>query len=86
MQQKFLIYLLYITLIEIREKAYENNDNRIFWLCDMLHNVPFSLLSESATNDAYEHLLEEVKHLGAESWLKARKVEFYDSFPEYKNS
>jgi len=84
MEQKFLLYVLYITLVEIREQAYEKKDNRLFWLCDMLHNVPFALMSEDSTKDAYNHLLESVEHLGIEDWLNKRQEEFYSRFPEYQ--
>jgi hypothetical protein len=57
MEQKFLTFLLYITLVEIRAQAYEKNDTRLFWLCDMLHNVPGALLSENETKEAYKNLL-----------------------------
>jgi hypothetical protein len=86
MEQKFLLYVLYITLVEIREQAYEKKDNRLFWLCDMLHNIPFALTSEDATKEAYNRLLESVKHLGVENWLEHREKEFYSQFPEYKKS
>lgn len=86
MEQKFLLYVLYITLVEIREQALEKNDKKLFWLCDMLHNIPFALTSEGATKDAYNHLLESVKHLGIENWLECRRKEFYQRFPEYQIS
>lgn len=85
MEQKFLLYLLYSTLIEIRERAYEAKDERTFWLCDLLHNIPSSLESESGTQEAYRNLLNNVKHLGIEKWLEVRKSEFYNRFPEYED-
>jgi len=45
MERKFLLYLLYIALIDIRERAYEQNDKTTFGLCDLLHNVPLYLIS-----------------------------------------
>jgi hypothetical protein len=84
MEQKFLMYVLHITLVELRERAYETKDNRTFWLCDMLHNTPFYLESEPSTKEAYQNLLDTVKHLGIEEWLEARKKEFYSRFPEYE--
>lgn len=83
MEKQFLLYLLYITLIEIRERSYEQNDKRTFWLCDMLHNVPLSLSSEEATQESYEHLIEKVRALGLDTWLEAREKEFYDRYPQY---
>ncbi len=39
-EKKFLAYILYTTLLEIREKAYEANDSRTYHLADILHNIP----------------------------------------------
>ena len=83
MEQKFLLYVLYITLVEIREQAYEKNDKWQYWICDMLHNVPLALTSEDKTIEAYNKVLESVKHLGIESWLENRQKEFHSQFPEY---
>jgi hypothetical protein len=84
MEKKFLLYLLYITLVEIRERSYEKNDERTYWLCDLLHNIPLQLNSDEDINDAYERLSDKVDHLGIQDWLKARKQEFYERYPEYK--
>jgi len=87
MQKEFLIYLLYITLVEIRERSYTNKDERTFWLCDMLHNVPAALKSEEQSIDAYNKILNNVEALNLKSWLDTRMTEFYERFPEYaKNS
>lgn len=83
MEKDFLIYILYITLVEIREHSMEQNDKRIFWLCDLLHNIPFALKSEEETQAAYRTLLTDVKELGVDQWLEARKGEFLSRFPEY---
>ncbi|HUC83269.1 MAG TPA: hypothetical protein VMR70_20330 [Flavisolibacter sp.] len=85
MEQKFLQYVLYITLVELREKAYAENDSRTFWLCDLLHNVPSRLSSSIESKKAYEELMKGVKHLEIERWLEARLAEFHDRFPEFKN-
>jgi hypothetical protein len=84
MEEKFLLHLLYIALIDIRARSYEQNDRKIFWLCDLLHEVPLQLASEEGTRKAYNSLSEKVKALGIEHWLETRKEEFYDQYPEYK--
>jgi hypothetical protein len=83
MEKKFLLYLLYITLIEIRERSYEQNDKRTFWLCDLLHNVPLTLSSDDGIQQSYNDLIEKVGELGIESWLETRKQEFYERYPEF---
>jgi hypothetical protein len=84
MELKFLMYVLHITLVSMREKAYEPKDKQTFWLCDMLHNTPLYLDSETNAKEAYQNLLDTVNHLGIEKWLEVRKEEFYNRFPEYK--
>lgn len=84
MERKFLLYLLYITLIEIREYSQETGNDRFFWLSDILHNIPFQLESEEDINNAYKSLIDNVKKLHIDQWLETRKSEFYARFPEYK--
>ena len=70
----------------MREHAYETNDKKIFWLCDMLHNIPGHLNSEEGSKKEFINLIENTKALGLESWINSRMVEFYERFPEYKLS
>ena len=83
MQKEFLIYLLYITLVEIRERSYANKDERTFRLCNMLHNVPAALKSEEQRIDAYNKIVDDAEALNLKNWLDTRMVEFYARFPEY---
>lgn len=82
-EQKFLAYVLYITLVEIREKAYETDDSRLYYLTDLMHNVPFSLLDNVSAKEEYDSLVRAVDVLKINEWLKAREKEFYQRFPEY---
>lgn len=84
MEKQFLLHLLYIALIDIRERSYENNDKTSFWLCDLLHNIPLSLGSEDDIKTAYQDLIANVNALGVQSWFKTREEEFYERYPEYK--
>lgn len=84
MEKQFLLYLLYIALIDIRERSYENNDKTSFWLCDLLHNVPLRLTSEEDTKDAYQRLAANVEAMGIQEWFNTRKEEFYERYPEFK--
>ena len=83
-EKKFLAYVLYITLLEIRSEAYEKGNKRLYWLADLLHNAPFSILDEGLAKEEYLRMIESVKHLKIEEWLEAREKEFYDRYPEYK--
>lgn len=82
-EKKFLAYLLYITLIEIREQSHEKGDNRLYWLSDLLHNVPFSLLDDNLSKEQYEEIIKRVDALKIDNWLETRKKEFYQRYPEY---
>ena len=62
-EQKFLAYILYITLLEIRNEAYEKGDNRLYWLADLLHNAPFSMLNEDSAKREYENIVDSVKSM-----------------------
>lgn len=75
-ERLFLAYILYISLVEIREKAYSDKDSRLYHLADLLHNIPFSLLSESSSKEEYSRLLDAVEFLNLTDWLKAREEEF----------
>lgn len=80
-EKKFLAYILYAFLLEIREKSYTENNSRLFHLSDMLHNVPFSLLNEEDAREEYSTILESVNTLGISEWLDNRKKEFNSRFP-----
>lgn len=86
METKFLLYLLYISLIDIRERSYESKDDITFGLCDLLHNIPLQLTSEEGAKDAYNYLVSNVESLGLEKWMNTRLTEFYNRFPEFKIS
>ncbi|MBV4360608.1 hypothetical protein [Pinibacter aurantiacus] len=43
-EQKMLVHILHIVLLEIRAKAYESGDNRTFYIAGILHNVPLRFL------------------------------------------
>jgi hypothetical protein len=64
MENKFLLYLLYIALIDIRALSYENKDNFTFGLCNLLHNIPLQLTSNDSAKSAYDDLLVKVESLG----------------------
>ena len=83
-EKKFLAYILYITLLEIRETAYEKEDSRLFHLSDILHNIPLSLLEEESAKLEYKNILESVQKLKISDWLEKRMDEFKDRFPEFK--
>ena len=82
-EKKFLAYVLYVTLLEIRENAYKNKDSRLFHLADMMHNIPFSLLNEESSRFQYDLMLKTVESLKIPEWLEQRMTEFKSRFPEF---
>jgi hypothetical protein len=83
-EKKFLAYLLYITLLEVRESAYVDGNSRLYYLTDMLHNTPFSLLSDNLAKEEYEKILQTVAELNIFDWLNNRRKEFKERFPEHE--
>ncbi|MCC6290050.1 MAG: hypothetical protein IT249_19390 [Chitinophagaceae bacterium] len=84
MEKQFLQYLLYIALIDIRERSYENGDKKSFYLADILHNVPLQLNHDKDIKEAYKNLLDNIEVLGLREWFNKRYEEFLESYPEYK--
>ena len=84
-ETKFLAYILYVTLLEIRETAYKANDSRTYHLADMLHNVPFGLLDEGSAKIEYKRILDTIESLNVPEWLENRLTEFKERFPEFGN-
>jgi len=86
MEKKFLLYLLYIVLIDVRERSYEKNDKATFWLCNLLHNVPLVLSTgDDGIKDAYDKVCEIIEHDDMNKWLQARKEEFFQRYPEFND-
>lgn len=84
-EKKFLAYILYATLLEIRESAYKEKNSRIFHLTDMLHNVPTSLLEDEAAKEDYKKVLQSVESLKIFEWFNNRIMEFKKRFPEFED-
>lgn len=68
--KKILYKLLHQTLIEIRERAHEIKDKKIFALSDMMHNLPLTLLNDQ---NSYDDLLKTIEGKaeghGAKAWV-----------------
>jgi hypothetical protein len=84
-EKKFLAYILYITLLEIRENAYADNNSRLYHLADMLHNIPFSLLDDEQAKEEYKKVLQTVEELKIFDWLNNRVKEFKQRFPDLED-
>jgi len=86
MEKKFLCYLLYVALVDIRERSHENGDKASFWLCNLLHNLPLVLAEgDHELVNAYNIIRERVDHDNMGQWLETRKQEFYSRYPEFQD-
>ncbi|HEY0097931.1 MAG TPA: hypothetical protein VGB76_03155 [Pyrinomonadaceae bacterium] len=57
---------LYLALVEIRAEAYTAENNKIFHLADLFHNIPLQLERVSQDEESYDDVLE---------WLRKRASE-----------
>ena len=85
MEKKFLLYLLYIVLIDIRERSLENGDKASYWLSNLLHNVPLTLDSDEGIEEVYKQVCDRIEHDNMNKWLETRKQEFFERYPEFIN-
>lgn len=73
--RKLIHSLLYQSLIEIREAAYENKGMKgIFKISDVFHNVPLQLEKAASGERDYQSILDDItkraKKNGCSDWLK----------------
>ena len=81
MKKNILLYLLYATLLGIRERSYKNNDKiTLKSVISLIIYLGAHFWKAMTLRD----LLENIEALGMENWLNMRKEEFYTQFPEYK--
>jgi len=71
--REFVYKILYQVLIEIREEAYTNENEKIHLLSNMIHKIPLVLMSAENEGD-YSKIMEQIedraKALGIDGWLK----------------
>ncbi|MEO0553896.1 MAG: hypothetical protein AAF149_11880 [Bacteroidota bacterium] len=74
----YLYELLYSALIQIREDAYEKKNKKVFWISNLLHNLPAQLMQDDVD---YEKILEKIikkaEHDKMGEWLN-NEIEFID--------
>ncbi len=86
LEKNFLAYVLYATLLEVRESAYADKNSRLYHLANMLHNTPFSLLNDEQAREEFTKMLQTVEELKIFDWLNNRMKEFKERFPEFPDS
>ncbi len=68
--------LLYYAFIEIRYRAHENDDedNGIYKIADLFHNLPNTLLMAVRNDMTYDEILQDLKEIaemkGVSAWLE----------------
>ncbi len=76
MERKFLYKLLANALIEIRYEASSIKNKKVFWISDLLHNLPAEL-SMVTKEEEYKCILEKLEknaeHYGMKKWFDYQK-------------
>ena len=63
--------LLHSALVQVRAEAHQEKNKKIFWIADLLHNLPLRLLHETDDfNDLFEKIEKDVIHNGMERWFE----------------
>ena len=75
MDSKEIIYrLLYLAMLELRVEEHTIQNNKMFHLADLFHNVPLQLERVSRGDEAYDDVLTWVENRaaekGCEEWLQ----------------
>jgi hypothetical protein len=69
-----VLYVLHIVFIEIRVQGHEIQNNRIWGLADLFHNIPLALNRAYQTAGNYDELLAEIQERaernGCAAWLQ----------------
>lgn len=78
-EQKFLYYLLYSALSEIRTEGENIKNKRVYWVSDLLRKLPL-VLDQAASDEEYECAFMELKKNAEKKklsfWLESRLKEF----------
>lgn len=74
----YLYQLLYSALIQIREDAYQKKNKKVFWISNLLHNLPSQLMQNDADyKKILNQIVEDAEHYKMGEWLK-NEIEFID--------
>lgn len=70
-KKDYLYRLLYSALIQIRADAHQEKNKKLFWIADLLHNLPLELSSDNPDfDDLFDKLEKVVHHNQMEAWFK----------------
>ena len=66
-----LLRIIHLAFLEIREEAHEIENKKIFFISNLLHNLPLLLKNENANyKELLESLRKDVAHYNMERWLE----------------
>ena len=60
-KKKFLYELLYTVLIHIREEAHNENSKKIFWLSDLIHNLPLKMAHAEENGESLDDIIAQIE-------------------------
>lgn len=67
----YLYNLLFSGLIQIREDAHENKNKKVFWISNLLHNLPIQLLKEDVDYERlFKKIVEDARHNKMGEWIE----------------
>ena len=76
--REYLYKLLYSALIQIREDAYENKNKKVFWISDLLHNLPLKLLKDDINyEEIFNNLRKDAEHNKIDQWFE-NEINFFN--------
>lgn len=58
-EQKILYRLIYESLLQVRAEANEIKNKKIYWITNLIHNLPLQL-ENAKTEQDYEQILEAI--------------------------
>jgi hypothetical protein len=67
----YLYKLLSSALIQIREDAHEQKNKKVFWISNLLHNLPSELSMENVDyKEVFDRLREDAKTNKMDGWFE----------------
>ena len=79
--------MMHRAFVDFRGEAYERKDKRVYWISNLLHNLPLRLLNiekEEEIVDAFKEIKRIAIESGMEPWFNEEVEEitkFYDNPP-----
>ncbi len=80
--REFLYHLLYEAFILLREEGHETKNKKVFWISNLLHNLPFELknIEKPEEFEKVFSMLEDVaQHDGMKRWFDSMIASYIET-------